>query len=137
MINILENKYVRFLTCFGILSFFILSSCSSFKSNQYIIINMPYHEARNIILQNGWNPVPGNMSDENIGIPAIMFRNLGYIEVVDCTSAGVSYCAFYFQNKNGEYLKIETKGEDDGLNSRLQARVVHASIRSDIQNIIE
>ena len=94
---------------------------------------MPYHEARKIIIQSGWEPVLGNTSDENIGTPAIIFRDLGYIEVDDCTGTGIGHCLFYFQNKEGKYLEIGTEGEDDDPGARLQARVVSAAIREGIE----
>ena len=100
------------------------------KNSQPTIMNLSYHEARQILIRNGWTPVLGNTSEENIGIPAIAFRNQGYIEVDDCTSTGIGYCTFYFQNEKGEYLRIGTEGEDNGPNARIQARVIYAAIQA-------
>jgi hypothetical protein len=114
----------------SLLSLFGYSKAQNVQSS--IIMNMPYHDARKIILRSGWEPVLGNTLDENIGIPAIIFRNRGYIEVDDCTSAGVLYCTFYFQNKKGQYLRVGTHGEDDGPNARLQTRIFYAKIQDTI-----
>ena len=125
------SKYSISYLLTGVLwfSLFMLSACTGTQNGQSIIINMPYHEARKIILKSGWNPVLGNTSEENIGIPAMIFRDkYDYIEVDDCTSTGIGYCTFYFQNEKGEYLRIETQGEDDGSGARLQARIIYAAI---------
>lgn len=93
---------------------------------------MPYHKARKIILQNGWKPVPGNTPDENIGIPALAFQDLGYTEVDDCSGTGMGYCTFYFQDNKGEYLRIGTEGSDHGPDSNIQARIIYAEIKNSI-----
>lgn len=108
----------------------IVSSCKDRESEKSIIMNMPYHEARKVILQSGWKPVLGNTSDENIGVPALAFRDLGYIEVDDCSGTGIGYCSFYFQNEKGQYLRIGTEGDDNGPNTNRQALVIYAAVQN-------
>lgn len=94
-------------------------------------MNMNYHDARKVILQNGWAPAKGLPSYDEISAVAHHFRNLGYDEVDDCAGAGsTSPCLFYFQNPKGEYLKIGTEGEDNGFKD--SPRVIYAAIREQI-----
>ena len=41
-----------------------------------------------------------------------IFWNKGYHELQTCTGGGMAYCAFLFQNKKGDRLRIVTKYEE-------------------------
>jgi len=83
-----------------------------------------------MIIQSGWKPAEGMPPYDEIGALAHHFRDLGYDEVYDCASSGLSPCTLYFQNKKGQYLKIGTAGEDNGR--RLYPRLIYAAIRNKI-----
>lgn len=108
----------------------IFPSCAGVQEGRAIILDMNYHDARKIILQSGWQPAVGLRPYDKIGALAHHFRNIGYAEVDDCAGDGLSPCLFYFQNDKGEYLKIGTEGEDNGIRS--YPRVVYAAIRNKI-----
>ena len=94
-------------------------------------MNMYYPDARKLILDSGWKPAEGLSPYEEISAVAHGYRDMGYSEVDDCAGAGAtSPCLFYFQNENGEYLKIGTEGEYSPLHKR--PRVVYAAIRDTI-----
>ena len=130
MAYINKDVSVRLLNNCGLLMLILLTACTSLQSNQSIIMDVSYHEARKIILQNGWKPAGGMPSYNKIGALAHHFRDIGYAEVQDCAGDGLSPCLFYFQNAKGEYLKIGTVGEDEG--KLLYPRVVYAAIRDKI-----
>lgn len=109
----------------------LLSSCANAQNQQSIIMDMYYHDAREIILQSGWKPAEDMPPYEGIGAQAHYFRDLGYAEVYDCAGDGLSPCNFYFQNEKGEYLRIGTEGEEDE-NTSPRARVIYAAIRNEI-----
>ena len=113
-----------------LLAVIFLASCAAGQIKKSIIMNMNYHEARKIILQSGWKPADDLRPYEEIGFTADHFRDLGYTEVDDCAGDGLSACVFYFQNDKGEFLKIGTEGEDNGL--LMYPRVVYAAIRDKI-----
>ncbi|GEM_PF-6155555 len=80
------------------------------------IKNLTYHEARPIIIGTGWSPVQtleeGTEDYEQgaaYGEGKIIWSK-GYHELQSC-SGGITYCAFLFQNKNGDKLRVVTKGE--------------------------
>ena len=99
--------------------FFFLLGLVSFsayaeESDWWIrIINIPYYEARKIILDNGWKPVQAERTDWDAkhGVPHFYY-DAGYTEVVACSGTGMGYCAFKFYNEKGEYLKVMTKEGD-------------------------
>ena len=109
----------------------LLASCAApSRGNLPDIEGMNYHDARKVILQNGWVPADGMRPDEEIGIVARNYRDLGYAEVDDCAGSGLSPCIFYFRNDEGRFLKIGTEGEDNGR--RMYPRVVYAAIHKSI-----
>ncbi len=126
MTGVLKQSNIGFFR--GLLALLLLASCAGASGAPPTVLNMNYHDARKVILQSGWQPADGLSTYDEISAVAHHFRDLGYSEVSDCAGAGAtSPCIFYFQNKKGEYLKIGTEGEDNGL--RLYPRVVYAAIR--------
>lgn len=114
-------------------SFFVvlitLSSCQIKKKDNPLIINMIYQDARKIILENGWKPVPGKRTD----LDAKYFRprfyyDLGYTEVTACSGTGMGYCEFLFQNQEKEYLTVTTKGGDYSPNDKHPPVVIYLGI---------
>lgn len=83
------------------------------------IKGLTYHEARPIIIGAGWEPLQTlqeGTHDYEQGITLSgdgpKFWNKSYYELQTCTGSGMAYCAFLFQNKNGDRLRIVTKYEE-------------------------
>lgn len=112
------------------LALVLLTSCAEEQNNRSIIVGMYYPYARDLILKDGWTPAKGMPAYEEIGATAHDYRRAGYAEVYDCTGSGLELCNFYFQNEKGEYLRIGTEGEENGLHK--YPRIIHASIRNEI-----
>lgn len=81
------------------------------------IKGLTYHQARPIIMAAGWGPLQTlQEGTEDYDIDAMsgdgkIVWNKGYHELQSCTGGGPAYCAFLFQNKNGDRLRVVTKGE--------------------------
>ncbi len=81
------------------------------------IKGLTYHEARPIIIGAGWIPMQTleeGTRDHKITTKygeGKLFWSKGYIEIQTC-SGGATYCAFLFQNKKGDRLRVVTKGEE-------------------------
>lgn len=81
------------------------------------IKGLAYHEARPAIISIGWRPLQTLYEGrENYKVDAMsgdgkIVWTKGYHELKSCTGGGPPYCAFLFQNKNGDQLRIVTKGE--------------------------
>ena len=114
---------------------FLLVACQPKKSEPTLLLNFPYHEARKTILQSGWKPAEDMPPYEEIGALAHQFRDLGYAEVEDCTGSGLLACLFYFQNEEGEYLKIGTSGEYPDPHFNVQTKVVYAATLKDMRHV--
>ena len=82
-----------------------LPSCASNPAMQSSIVNQPYHQARQTILENGWYPVQAESS-----------------------GTGKGYCDFKFQNDKGEYLRVTTQGGDYNPEDAPSAIVVYAGL---------
>lgn len=83
------------------------------------IKGLTYHEARPIIIGAGWSPLQTlQEGTENYEQGVIMsgdglkFWRKGYHELQTCSGSGMAYCAFLFQNKKGDRLRIVTKYEE-------------------------
>ena len=81
------------------------------------IKGLTYHEARPIIMGAGWSPLQTlQEGTEDYEIDAMsgdgkIVWSKGYYELQSCTGGGPAYCAFLFQNKNGDQFRVVTKGE--------------------------
>jgi hypothetical protein len=85
------------------------------------IKGLMYDKARKRLLASGWMPhvlrnKDGSMNLERSvmalgGRPDVYWR-LGYKEVIDCSGGGVAFCFFYFADKFGNRLRVETEGEE-------------------------
>ena len=69
---------------------------------------MPYAEARERILQQGWQPyvegTPPNLDNSTIR----ELFDLGYEEIADCSGTGMGFCRFEFVNGTGAMLVLST-----------------------------
>jgi hypothetical protein len=76
---------------------------------------MPYSEAREIILDAGWQAVAVRWQDrgELYGRDSVMVEDRGWTEMQVCSGTGMAYCFFEFQNAMGEKLVVQTAGEED------------------------
>lgn len=68
--------------------------------------NMPYREARSLLIQEGWQPnvqgEPPNLNNSTVK----ELVDLGYEEVKDCAGTGLGPCRFEFTNPAGELLVV-------------------------------
>jgi len=95
------------LRIFLILNTFLLSSCAK-QSEQTLLLNVPYDEARKIILASGWEPA--KIKRDEYGMYSIShFLDLGYTEIDSCSGTGKGYCRFVFQNDSGLFMEVTTQ----------------------------
>ncbi|PCH98419.1 MAG: hypothetical protein COB76_07080 [Alphaproteobacteria bacterium] len=106
-----KNTFLYLMTffCFALLIF-----CAFLYQNhekKSLILNMPYHDVREIIIQNGWKPYEReDRNYDTMGFHAEdLIKNFGYIEVDACSGTGMGYCQFYFKNKHGVFLRVTSK----------------------------
>jgi hypothetical protein len=102
-----KSRYKYLARVFLVLDIFLLSSCA-IQSGQTLLLNIPYHEARKIILQSGWKPA--KIKRDEYGMYSIShFLDLGYTEVDACSGTGKGYCRFVFQNDLGLFMEVTTQ----------------------------
>lgn len=127
------KKYYGLMISLLIVFVLFFNKANAFEEDKNdIIIKSFYHEARARILESGWQPAENLPNTQEIGVTARYFRKLEYHEVSDCTGAGILLCTFYFQNEDGEYLKIGTRGEYPHPDYDLDSRVIYAAPVQDI-----
>ncbi|MBN9673291.1 hypothetical protein [Roseibium aggregatum] len=71
------------------------------------ISEMPYSQARPVVLQAGWQPVQNPVPDDLAFFSRAIYEQ-GYVEVAMCSPVGETPCIFYFKNAQGQYLKVQT-----------------------------
>lgn len=82
------------------------------------ISDVVYHKARKRLLAAGWRPVKIERGDEAEADASVaygngpVFRKRGYPEVESCSGTGVAACAFLFEDKYGNRLRVTTAGEE-------------------------
>mgnify|MGYP004176603415 CR=1 FL=1 len=85
----------------------VLSSCAR-HSEPTLLLNVSYHDARKLILENGWKPA--EIKRDEYGMDSIShFLDLGYTEVDACSGTGKGYCRFVFQNDLGLFMEVTTQ----------------------------
>ncbi len=132
------RNYIQYLLhVFWVLSIIFLGYYYHKSDKQSLPINIPYSEARDIILRSGWSPVLNNSLDDEIGFHAAYLRNKGYIEVDDCSGTGMGYCIFLFQNQESVFLIVTTQevalgNSDVSLRDKDDAVVINYSIKNTI-----
>lgn len=69
---------------------------------------MPYAQARQILLDAGWQAVFQSPNRQRFGAMNYLIDELGYNEVVSCSGTGMGFCAFEFVDAYGNKLSIST-----------------------------
>jgi hypothetical protein len=71
---------------------------------------MTYSEARNLLIEEGWQAVFNMEQVNNPNRSGVIDRFIekGYTEIVDCSGTGLGLCLFQFQNATGQSLLITT-----------------------------
>lgn len=69
---------------------------------------MPYAEARQILLDAGWQAAYRSSMRERFGAMDYIIDELGYHEVVNCSGTGLGFCLFEFTDAYGHRLSITT-----------------------------
>lgn len=83
---------------------------NSAKANESLPLQkgMSYREARQLLLQQGWQP---NLQGDPPNLRSLAVRglyDLGYVEIEDCSGTGEGPCRFQFINDNGDLLFVVT-----------------------------
>lgn len=81
-----------------------------------------YHIYRQQLLKAGWKalrvkPKPVDPKDPDVWNGA-EFWKAGYKELESCAGTGVAPCAFRFMDKQGNHLRVITRGEEDPATKR-------------------
>lgn len=96
----------------GILSLNVAADAQSLPK---IKQNMTYEEARNLLIEEGWQAVFNyeqfNNPNRSFMINALIEK--GYTEVVDCSGTGLGLCLFQFENATGQILWITTANNSE------------------------
>ncbi|HPF77937.1 MAG TPA: hypothetical protein PLF01_01475 [Alphaproteobacteria bacterium] len=93
------------------------------------IKDMTYDKVRLVVMATGWSPEQNFLKSskkydfDDISRTEKTILNIGYHELQSC-SGGQTYCLFVFQNKNGDQLRVITKGEDWDYEPPVPAKVV-------------
>lgn len=74
--------------------------------------DMPYKEARKILIQQGWQPNLTVDSSELEDRTSKELFELGYKEVKACSGTGMGLCRFEFTNQKGELLVVSARPEN-------------------------
>jgi hypothetical protein len=78
--------------------------------------NMPYAEARSLILSQGWEP---NQAGEAPNLNSTTIQELydfGYPEIKDCAGTGLGQCRFEFRNASGQLLVVSAIQDGENTN---------------------
>ncbi|UBF26289.1 hypothetical protein K9N68_33105 [Kovacikia minuta CCNUW1] len=80
---------------------------------------MPYDQARQILLEAGWQAVELSPNRERFSPMDYLIDQLGYNEVEDCSGTGMGYCRFSFADANGRKLSVVTVDNQQGQQPKL------------------
>ena len=129
-----KNAFSFLFAVFSLLVPLSLPACAKKVSWQARVIDMPYYEARKIILNNGWTPAQTERSDfdAEYGLPHFYY-DAEYTEVLACSGTGMGYCTFKFHNEKGEYLKVTTQGGDYSPDDEHPPTVIYIGVSEDFQ----
>jgi hypothetical protein len=89
-----------------------------------VIKNLPYAQARALVLAGGWAPVPGTPHNE-LSDNETSFRDRGFAELQFCRMSDDSLCRFEFRAPSGILLWVTTSGDENPVLS--SAAVVRAA----------
>lgn len=78
------------------------------------IEGLPVDKARKLLMQSGWEPIPGDPAQQALGW-AKDLAAAGVPEVEDCSGTGFAFCSFSYSGPEGR-LQVITAGEggEDG-----------------------
>lgn len=74
---------------------------------------MSYDEARQVIINAGWQPIPTTTDNPLDG--TANWRKRGYHEVEACSGTGMGFCRFEFAGGRNRKLVVVTAGRDSSL----------------------
>lgn len=74
------------------------------------IERLPIDIARDMLAENGWNPVDLTNANTRSAGQAQSIAKLGIVEVEDCSGTGFGYCRYDYRNTAGD-LSVTTAGE--------------------------
>ncbi|WP_103666363.1 hypothetical protein [Pseudanabaena sp. BC1403] len=89
----------------------ILASSTNKSQDLPLRKGMIYGEARQVIIEQGWNPNPNVKSNLRSTVVKAIFDR-GYIEIEDCSGTGEAPCRYVFVNQNGDLLYVVTAGRN-------------------------
>lgn len=78
--------------------------------------DIPYAQAREFILSQGWRPVEVDPDNAFTMFGVDYLISLGFTEVVDCSGTGIGLCFLRFYNTQGEILNVYTANNNPGWN---------------------
>lgn len=73
---------------------------------------MPYAEARQMLLDAGWQATHHPPVREGEGVLSYLINDLGCHEVEDCSGTGLGLCLFEFTDAYGRRLSVSTANND-------------------------
>lgn len=83
---------------------------------------LPYDQARNKLMANGWQPVSAGLEPDDSSVGE--FINLGMVEVDACSGTGMGYCAMKFKASSSDTVDVTTIGGaayDSNENGKIDA----------------
>ncbi|NCT40342.1 MAG: hypothetical protein GW778_01595 [Alphaproteobacteria bacterium] len=90
---------------------FLLLACSPSSLRLDPLLDVPYEQARQLVLNDGWQPIEHAMDDDLVFVTGRVYEK-GFTEVDVCSPVGDTPCKFYFKGEDRRFLEILTKGED-------------------------
>jgi len=101
-----ENEIFDFIQNHGV------STSHHRKKRTSLRQGMPYSQAREIILDDGWQGKNQRWQDiPDWGEVKEVYYDNGWREVQDCSGVGMAYCRFEFRNIKNQTLVVITEGE--------------------------
>ena len=111
-------KYMALAVTAAVSSVFLSSIADAQSLPANLRQGMPYAEAREILLDAGWQAQVFSANQEQDGVMAYLIE-LGYPEVTACSGTGLGLCAFEFVDAAGHKLSVSTannrRGEEPTL----------------------
>ncbi|ONG45850.1 hypothetical protein BKE38_25975 [Pseudoroseomonas deserti] len=71
----------------------------------------PITEARRLLQQRGWTPIPGDRANDGVGGREAALVKAGVVEVDSCSGTGFGYCRFGYRGAAG-LLDVTTVGDN-------------------------
>lgn len=74
--------------------------------------DMPYEQARKLLIRQGWQPSKNERTAEERGSLVEAQIKKGFVEVEDCAGTGLGLCLFVFRGTAGRTLTITTANNE-------------------------